>query len=98
MKCKPNLKLKDFNFIFADNYKNIQFFIKHLGSSFELGKVPNGSNNKRINFISSMSHEGNDFYPNNFCLSNKAYPCTIIVSEPKTKSMRYDVNTDIVQI
>lgn len=98
MKCKPNLKLNEFNLIFANNNKNIKFFKKYLGSHFKLGVAPNGENNKRINFISSMAHDGLDFRPNDNCYLDGSYPTSIIVSDPKSKSMRYDISVDIVQI
>lgn len=95
LKVKPHLTLKDINLMFSNTKENTEFFHKHLGKDFEYGHAPNGVNNKRINLISSMGFEGIDFYPNKDTSIN---PITLIVSDPKSKSMRYDISVDIVQI
>lgn len=95
LKVKPSLTLKNINLMFSNTIENTEFFKKHLGKDFEYGCAPNGTNNKRINLISSMGFEGIDFYPNKDTSIN---PITLIVSDPKSKSMRYDITVDIVQI
>lgn len=95
LKTKPRYTLNDINLMFSNTIENTEFFKKHLGKDFEYGCAPNGTNNKRINLISSMGFEGIDFYPNKDTNIN---PITLIVSDPKSKSMRYDISVDIVQI
>lgn len=95
LKVKPSCTLKDINLMFSNTVENTEFFKKHLGKDFEYGCAPNGTNNKRINLISSMGFEGIDFYPNKDTSIN---PITLIVSDPKSKSMRYDISVDLVQI
>lgn len=95
LKVKSSLSLKDVNLMFSNTKENTDFFNKHLGKDFQYGHAPNGTNNKRINLISSMGFEGIDFYPNKDTSIN---PITLIVSDPKSKSMRYDIAVDIVQI
>ena len=94
-KCKKNLTLNDVNILFSKSDNNEKYFKKHLGTKFKHGEVPNGENNKRINFISSMAFEGIDFFPNH--LTN-ALPVTLIVSDPDVKSTRYDINVEVRQI
>ena len=94
-KCKKSLTIKDINIMFSNNADNTAFFKKHLGNTFCYGSPPDGINNKRINIISSMGFEGIDYYPNHI---NNATPVSIIVSDPDSKSMRYDINVDVVQI
>ena len=95
LKCKPELKLTDINILFADTRENTQYFNKTLGRSFSYGQFPNGYNNKRINIISSMGFEGSDFIPN---IDSSIQPISIIVSDPSSKSMRFDISIDLVQI
>lgn len=57
MKLKPELTLKDMNVLFSETPENTTYFKKYLGSSFEYGEFPDGSNNMRLNFISSMGFE-----------------------------------------
>ncbi|WP_300733821.1 hypothetical protein [Pseudomonas sp.] len=94
-KCKKTLSLKDVNFMFAENPNNTRYFKKHLGSNFSYGSAPNGSNNKRINVISSMGFEGHDYYPNHI---TNAIPVSIIVTTPDQKSSRFSIETDVKQI
>lgn len=94
-KCKPNLSLKDLNIMFSENELNTKFFKKHLGMTFKYGIAPNGINNKRINLISSMAFEGQDFYPNE---TKDVYPTTIIVADPSSKSLLLDIDIDVKQI
>ena len=94
-KCKKELTFNDVNLMFANNDSNTAYFKKHLSSKLRYGTAPNGTNNKRLNFISSMGFEGIDFYPNQV---TNALPTSIIVSDPDSKSMRYDINVDLVQI
>ena len=56
---------------------------------------PDGVNNKRINIVSSMGFEGSDFYPNQI---TKASPTSIVVSDPRAKTMRFDINVQFKQI
>lgn len=58
-KCKKKLTLKDINIMFSNTSANTGYFKKHLGNSFTYGEPPNGTNNKRINIISSMGFERN---------------------------------------
>lgn len=95
LKVKPTSTLKDINLMFSNTKENTEFFHKHLGKDFEYGNAPNGHNNKRINLISSMGFEGIDFYPNK---NTNINPITLVVSDPKSKSMRYDISVDLVQI
>ena len=95
LKCKKELTLKDINIMFAQSDANTKYFKKHLGSKFKYGTPPDGINNKRINLISSMGFEGIDFYPNQL---TGVEPTTIVVSDPDSKSMRYDISVDLVQI
>ena len=97
LKAEPNIKLEDVNVMFAENDENNDYFKKQLGKNFTFSypiKVTkNGDleyNNKRINFISSFGFEGVDFYSEN--------PITLIVSNSKCKSMRYDIAIDLPQI
>lgn len=95
LKIKPTFNIKDINVMFSQTIDNTEFFKKHLGKDFEYGSAPTGHNNKKINLISSMGFEGIDFYPNKTPHIN---PITLIVSDPKSKSMRYDISVDVVQI
>lgn len=95
LKCKPELSLKDINIMFASSKANTKFFKSHLGNTFTYGEAPDGVNNKRINVISSMAFEGQDFYPNSI---THAIPVTIIVSDPSVKSLLLDIETDVKQI
>lgn len=94
-KCKKEMTLRDINIMFSQSEENTKFFKKHLGSTFSYGTPPDGEHNHRINIISSMGFEGIDFYPNHV---SGATPVSIIVSDPDAKSMRFDINVDIVQI
>lgn len=94
-KCKKDLTFDDINLMFANNDSNTAYFKKHLSSKLRYGIAPDGINNKRLNFISSMGFEGIDFYPNQVTGAN---PTTLVVSDPDSKSMRYDINVDLVQI
>ena len=95
LKCKPNLSIKDINILFADTPENTKYFKKAFGSKFDYGYFPDGTNNKRINIISSMGFEGSDFIPN---VDESIKPISIIVSDPTSKSMRFDISIDLVQI
>ena len=97
LKAEPSIKLEDVNVMFAENDENNDYFKKQLGKNFTFSypiKVTkNGDleyNSKRINFISSFGFEGVDFYSEN--------PITLIVSNSKCKSMRYDIAIDLPQI
>lgn len=94
-KCRKDISLKDVNILFAENKENTDYFKKHLGKEFKYGEIPTGFNNKRINIISSMGFEGIDYYPNAL---EQREPTSIVVSDPNTKSMRYDISVDLVQI
>lgn len=93
--CKTDIKIEDINILFADSDVNTKFFRKHLGKGFQYGEFPNGENNKRINFISSMGYEGSDFFPNN---NPDIKPISLIISDPNAKSMRFDISVDLTQI
>lgn len=95
LKCKPELTIEDINILFADTDENTRYFNKTLGKHFTYGSFPNGYNNKRINIISSMGFEGSDFIPN---IDESILPISIIVSDPTSKSMRFDISIDLVQI
>lgn len=95
LKLKPNLSLDDMNILFSDTDDNTTYFKKYLGSKFKYGEFPDGTNNKRLNFISSMGFEGCDFYPNQDTSIN---PTSIVVSNPKIKSMRFDIKVQLKQI
>lgn len=97
LKCKPELSLKDINILFAETPKNTRYFKKYLSKCFQYGEIPDGSNNKRLNFISSMCYEGTDFFPNNDTSGRKT-PTTLIVSNPNSITMRLDIQTDLTQI
>lgn len=56
-KCKKELTFNDINLMFANNDSNTAYFKKHLSSKLRYGTAPNGINNKRLNFISSMGFE-----------------------------------------
>lgn len=97
IKAEPKITLEDINVMFAENDENNDYFHKQLGKNFTFnypvkmtkqGEVE--YNNKRINFISSFGFEGIDFYSEN--------PITLIVSNSKCKSMRYDIAIDLPQI
>lgn len=94
-KLNPNLNLDDINLLFSDTDENTAYFKKYLGSKFNYGSAPDGLNNKRINFISSMGFEGLDYLPNNDSSIN---PTTIIISDPRSKSMRFDIKVQLKQI
>ena len=89
MKAEPEITHKNINIFFSKNESNEEYFKKQLGEDFVIG-VPLSSNNKRINFVSSFGFEGVDFY-------NK-YVSVLVVSDPKYKSMRYDISIDLPQI
>ena len=95
LKCKPELTIQDVNILFADTIENTRYFKKAFGSRFDYGYFPNGTNNKRINIISSMGFEGSDFIPN---VDEDVKPVSLIVSDPTSKSMRFDISIDLVQI
>lgn len=95
LKCKPELSIQDINILFADTLENTRYFKKAFGSRFNYGEFPDGSNNKRINIISSMGFEGSDFIPN---VDESIKPVSLIVSDPTSKSMRFDISIDLVQI
>ena len=95
LKLNKDLKLTDINILFSETEENTLYFKKYLGSKFQYGFFPNGKNNKRINFISSMGFEGCDFYPNEL---TDAQPTTIVVSDPRSKSMRFDIKVQLKQI
>lgn len=100
LKCKKDLTLNDVNVLFADTPKNTKYFKQYLGKKFTYGEIPNGTNNKRINFMSSMCYEGTDFFPNNELVEGKCLktPTTIAVSNPNSITMRFDIQTDLTQI
>ena len=95
IKLKPTLTLDNFNILFSETDDNTLYFKKYLGSKFKYGNFPDGVNNKRINIISSMGFEGCDFYPNQVTGVN---PTTLVVSDPRSKSMRFDINVQLKQI
>ena len=95
LQCKPSIKLEDINILFAETESNTKFFKRHLGKNFKYGEFPDGVNNKRISFVSSMGHEGSDFFPNN---NSYIKPISLIVSDPNAKSMRFDISVDLTQI
>jgi hypothetical protein len=97
LKAEPSIRLEDVNVMFAENDENNDYFKKQLGKNFTfsypINVTKNGDleyNNKRINFISSFGFEGVDFYSEN--------QITLIVSNSKCKSMRYDIAIDLPQI
>ena len=92
-KCKK-LSMADVNLLFADTTANTKYFKQHL-KKFTYGEIPDGVNNKRLNFISSMCYEGTDFFPN---MDPKKTPTTIVVSNPNSITMRFDIQIDLVQI
>lgn len=94
-KAKPELNLNDINILFSESEANTVYFKKYIGAKFEYGEFPNGSNNKRINLISSMGFEGCDFYPNKDPFIK---PVSIVVSDPKSKTMRFDIKVQLKQI
>ena len=57
LKLNKTLKLEDINVLFSETEENTLYFKKYLGSKFKYGEFPDGTNNKRINFISSMGFE-----------------------------------------
>lgn len=95
IQIKPDLNLDSFNILFSDTEENTQYFKKYLGSKFKYGEFPNGVNNKRLTICSSMAFEGSDFYPNQITGAN---PTSIIVSDPRSKTMRFDINVQLKQI
>ena len=95
LKCKPELKLKDIGVMFAETKDNTEFFKKQLGKDFEYSAAPNGENNKRLYAISSMGFEGLDYYPNHI---TNVKPTSIIVSDPNSKTMQFDINVELTQI
>lgn len=98
LKCKPELGPNDINIVFAKNKKNQEYFQKKLGKGYDVYKsiIPNGFNNKRINFISSTAYEGLDFIAN--MKDRDCYPLTVIISNPSVKSSKTDIGTDMPQI
>lgn len=100
LKCRPDIKVEDINILFSDTDKNTKYFKQHLGKKFKYGEIPNGNNNKRINFMSSMCYEGTDFFPNNELVEGRCIqtPTTIVVSNPNSITMRFDIQTDLTQI
>lgn len=89
IKAEPEIGLHNINIFFSNNEANDQYFKKNLGNDFEIS-VPLSGNNKRINFVSSFGFEGVDFYNKNVSV--------LVVSDPKYKSMRYDISIDLPQI
>ena len=95
LELKKELSLDDINILFSESDENTQYFKKYLGSKFKYGEFPNGVNNKRLTICSSMAFEGSDFYPNQL---NGANPTSIVVSDPRSKTMRFDINVQLKQI
>lgn len=93
--CKPELHLNDINVLFSESKENTSFFKKNLGNSFKYGEFPNGRNNKRVNIISSMGYEGSDFFSND---NPDIKPISLVVSDPTSKTMRFDISIDLTQI
>lgn len=89
MKAETDITMKSINIFFSKNDKNEEYFKGKLGKDIEIN-IPLKSNTKRINFVSSFGFEGVDFY-------NK-YVNILVVSDPKYKSMRYDIAIDLPQI
>lgn len=89
LKAEETLSLSDINVFFADSSKNTASFKKSLGKNFEIS-TPSLSNTRRINFVSSFGFEGIDFYNDKVSL--------LVVSDSKSKSMRYDISIDLPQI
>ena len=100
LKCRKDLTLDDINILFADTEPNTKYFKQHVNKNFTYGEIPNGTNNKRINFMSSMCYEGTDFFPNNELVEGQCLktPTTIVVSNPNSITMRFDIQTDLTQI
>ena len=95
LKLRKDIKLEDINILFSETDENTAYFKKFLGVKFKYGQFPDGVNNKRINLISSMGFEGCDFYPNQVTGAN---PTTVVVSDPRSKTMRFDIKVQLKQI
>ena len=89
IKAEPDIDIKNINIFFSNNDNNETYFKRNLGENFNIS-IPLSSNNKRINFVSSFGFEGVDFY-------NKRVS-VLVVSDPRFKSMRYDISIDLPQI
>lgn len=89
LQAEPEITLDNINIFFSKNDKNEEYFKSKLSDRVKID-VPLSSNKKRLNFISSFGFEGVDFY-------NKRVS-VLVVSDPKYKSMRYDISIDIPQI
>lgn len=89
MKAEPDISHKNINIFFSKNESNDEYFKKNLGTDFIID-VPLANNNKRINFVSSFGFEGVDFYNKDVSV--------LVVSDPRYKSMRYDISIDLPQI
>lgn len=89
LKAEPEIQSNAINIFFSKNEQNEEYFNKHLGKEYEIS-IPLSSNQRRINFVSSFGFEGVDFY-------NKKVS-VLVVSDPKYKSMRYDISIDLQQI
>lgn len=89
LKAESDITMNSINIFFSKNDKNEEYFKTKLGKATEIN-IPLKSNTKRINFVSSFGFEGVDFY-------NK-FVNILVVSDPKYKSMRYDIAIDLPQI
>lgn len=89
IQAEPEISLDNINIFFSNNETNDEYFKKNLGENIKIS-VPLKSNGKRINFVSSFGFEGVDFY-------NKSVS-VLVVSDPRYKSMRYDISIDLSQI
>lgn len=89
LKAEDSLSLNDINMFFAHTEKNIRSMRQSLGKTFNMS-VPLIGNEKRINFVSSFGFEGIDFYNKDVSI--------LVVSDSKSKSMRYDISIDLPQI
>lgn len=89
IKAEPDITKNAINIFFSKNEQNEEFFKKQLGKEFEIS-VPLATNQRRINFVSSFGFEGVDFYNKDVAV--------LVVSDPRYKSMRYDISIDLQQI
>lgn len=88
LKVLPEYSIDDINIMFSDSTTNNKAFKKAF-KNIDLKYQPN--KRKRINFLSSMAFQGIDIYTDNDVF-------TLIVSEARKRSMRYDIHTDLPQI
>lgn len=89
IKAEPDITKNAINIFFSKNEQNEEYFKKQLGQDFDIS-VPLATNQRRINFVSSFGFEGVDFYNKDVAV--------LVVSDPRYKSMRYDISIDLQQI